>query len=174
MDYSALKIGDQAPLEINVVIEIPQGSAIKYEFDPLTGAMAVDRLIGSSLAYPFHYGFIPETLAPDGDALDAIIISGQPAKTKDMVVCRPIGLLSMADEHGQDAKIICVPINEIDPQYAKISDLPDIDEPILEKIKLFFAQYKEAENDRWSSVQSYGAKAEALAAISQAQHEAEK
>jgi inorganic pyrophosphatase len=165
MDLSNIKIGDKAPKEINAVIEIPQGSAVKYEIDEKTGALEVDRFISEDLAYPYNYGFIPETLADDGDALDAVVISSLPVEPESVIVCRPIGVLQMEDEHGRDEKILCVPLAEIDVGYSKIKDLNDLDLPTLEKIKLFFAQYKEAEKKRWSKVLSFGDRAAAFKSV---------
>jgi len=169
MEVKNLKIGDKAPEEVNVVIEIPQGSAVKYEIDASTGELEVDRFIGSASVYPFNYGFIPETLAPDGDALDAMVISSLPVEPEAVIVCRPIGLLDMEDEHGGDTKIICVPTDQTDASYSGIKDLEDLDVAVKEKIKLFFAQYKEMEKKKWSKVQNFRGKDAAFEAIRKAQ-----
>jgi len=174
MNLTKIKIGEKAPEEFNVVIEIPIGSAIKYEIDPKTGVLEVDRLIGSASAYPYNYGYIPETLSPDGDALDAMVLSPLAIESKTVVACRPIGLLEMEDEHGKDTKILCVAINESDSHYFSIHDLPDLNLPIREKIKLFFAQYKEIEKAQWSKVQNFGDKKQAMAAIIKARQAAER
>lgn len=151
-----------------MVIEIPQGSAVKYEIDPKTGALEVDRFIGSASVYPFNYGFIPETLSDDGDALDALVISSLPVEPKAVIVCRAVGKLAMQDEEGNDTKILCVPISEVDPLYAHINDVKDIDLPTLERIKLFFKQYKEMEKKRWSEVEDFSGKDAAIEAINAA------
>lgn len=165
MDLSKVTIGDKAPQEINVVIEIPQGSAVKYEIDEETGNLEVDRFIGSASVYPFNYGFIPETLAHDGDALDVMVISSLPVDPESIITVKPVGLLEMEDEHGGDEKILAVPISEVDPFYAHIEKLEDIDLPTRERIKLFFKQYKEMEAERWSKVQNFQGKEEAIKAI---------
>ena len=165
MDLTKIKIGDKAPAEVNAVIEIPQGSSVKYEVDESTGKLEADRLIGSSLAYPFSYGFIPETLADDGDALDVLVITDGPADSGAVLLVRPVGILWMEDEHGQDEKILAVPVGDGD---SKITDLDDFDLPTREAIKLFFKQYKEMEPDRWSQVENFGDKREALSAITKA------
>lgn len=168
MEIKNMKIGESAPEEINVIIEIPQGSAVKYEIDADTGALEVDRFIGSASVYPFNYGFIPETLAADGDALDAMVISSLPVQPEAVIVCRPIGLLEMEDEHGGDTKILCVPINEVDPFFVHIKDLKDVDLSTLERIKLFFKQYKEMEKGKWSKVENFGDRQAAMSAIKKA------
>lgn len=165
MDLKNIKIGDKAPAEVNAVIEIPQGSAIKYELDAETGKLEADRVIGSASVYPFNYGFIPETLADDGDALDVLVISSLPAEPKSIVTVRPIGILWMEDEHGKDEKILAVPVGTTDQFYNRFNDLSDIDLPTQEKIKLFFKQYKEMEATRWSEVENFGDKQEAWVAI---------
>ncbi|MFA5020548.1 MAG: inorganic diphosphatase [Patescibacteria group bacterium] len=168
MGIKNLKIGDKAPEEINVLIEIPQGSAIKSEIDPVTGELAVDRVIGEADVYPYDYGFIPGTLADDGDALDVIVISSVSAKPKAIVTCRPVAVLEMEDEKGIDSKIICVPAAEAEPAVSGIRDLDDLDLPTRERIELFFRRYKEMENGKWTKVQSFGDKKKALAAIGRA------
>lgn len=168
MDLKNIKIGDQAPAEVNAIIEIPQGSAVKYEIDEQTGNLEVDRFIGSSSVYPFNYGFIPETLADDGDALDVMVISSLPVTPESVIAVKPVGVLWMEDEHGKDEKILAVPSSEVDPFYAHVNDINDIDLPTRERIKLFFKQYKEMESDRWSEVENFGDKAEALESIKQA------
>lgn len=173
MEMAKIKIGERAPKEFNVVVEIPQGSAVKYELNR-SGVLEVDRLIGAAEAYPYSYGFIPETLAGDGDPLDAVVVSAQAIEPKSVIACRPIGVLRMEDEAGPDEKILAVPINEVDPAYAQIKDLGDLDLPAREKIKLFFAQYKEMEKSKWSKVRDFGDQAEALAVISQAAAAAKK
>jgi len=164
----SVKNKDESPEVINALIEIPQGSAIKSEIDLVTGELAVDRVIGEADVYPYDYGFIPGTLADDGDALDAIVISSVSAKSKAIVSCRPVAVLEMEDEKGVDAKIICIPLDESDPALSGISDLDDLDLPTREKIELFFKRYKEMEMGKWTKVQSFGDKKKALAAIRRA------
>ena len=168
MDLEKIKIGDKAPEEVSAIIEIPQGSAVKYEIDTDTGNLEVDRFIGSSSVYPFNYGFIPETLADDGDALDVLVISSLPVAPESVIAVKPIGVLWMEDEHGKDEKILAVPTDEVDPFYAHVNDLNDIDLPTRERIKLFFKQYKEMESNRWSEVENFGDRKEALIAVKEA------
>ena len=165
MDLKKISAGKNAPNEINVVIEIPQGSAVKYEYDAKIGTMQVDRFIGSASVYPFNYGFIPETKADDGDPVDVMVISSLPVQPGAVICSRPIGMLEMEDEHGRDIKILAVPASEVDPFYVHINNLEDLDLATQERIKLFFKQYKEMESDRWSKVQNFGDKKVALTAI---------
>lgn len=165
MDLEKIGAGKKAPNEINVFVEIPQGSGVKYEFDEKMDAIEVDRFIGSASVYPFNYGFIPMTLADDGDAMDVMILSSMPVAPGSVMVCRPIGLLGMEDEHGVDTKILAVPAHSIDPFYTHIEDLKDVDASTQERIRLFFKQYKEMEAGRWSRVSNFGKRKAALAAI---------
>jgi len=174
MNKTNLKIGESAPEEFNVVVEIPKGSAVKYEMSEATGKLEVDRLLGSSFSYPYNYGFIPETLADDGDAIDAMILTDQVLEKSQVVACRPVAILQMEDEKGRDEKIICVAVNEMDKDFSQLKDLDDIDLPLLEKIKLFFKQYKDTEKNKWTKVQNFGDRQEAIKAIVQAQEKFSK
>jgi inorganic pyrophosphatase len=168
MDLIKIGAGEKAPQEINVVVEIPQGSGVKYEFDEKMDAIEVDRFIGSASVYPFNYGFIPLTLADDGDALDVMVLSSMAVAPGSVISCRPIGLLEMEDEHGIDTKILAVPNNGVDPFYDHIEKLEDVDIPTRERIKLFFKQYKEMEVGRWSKVSNFGGRKEALVTVKEA------
>jgi inorganic pyrophosphatase len=168
MESTKLKIGDRAPEEFNVMVEIPKGSAVKYEISEATGKLEVDRLLGSSFSYPYNYGFIPETLADDGDALDAMILTDQVLEKSQLVVCRPVAILEMEDEKGKDEKIICVAVNEADENFSRIKDLSDLDLSCLEKIKLFFKQYKDTEKNKWTKVQNFNDRRAAMKAIMRA------
>jgi len=165
MDLTKITAGKKAPQEINVVIEIPQGSGVKYEFDEKMDAIEVDRFIGVASVYPFNYGFIPMTLASDGDSLDVMVLSSMPVVPGVVIRCRPIGLLEMEDEHGVDVKILAVPVKGIDPFYDYIKELSEIDKSTLERIRLFFKQYKELESGRWSKVNNFGNRQQALKVI---------
>ncbi len=108
MNLSKIPLGS-VPDRMNAVIEIPQGSSIKYEIDKDSGAVMVDRFIHASMVYPFNYGFFPQTLSEDGDPLDVLLLSPIPVAPGCIVPCRPIGMLAMEDESGVDAKIVAVP-----------------------------------------------------------------
>ena len=165
MDMTDIKIGDKAPEEINVLVEIPLGEIKKFELNPQTGAIEVDRVLATTMPFPYNYGFIPQTLAGDGDALDAMILSDQVLTKGQVIVCRPVALLKMEDEHGVDGKVLCVPVDSQESQYAKISDLADIDLPVKEKIALFFKHYKETESNGWTKVFDFFDRTEAFKVI---------
>jgi inorganic pyrophosphatase len=125
---------------IEVLIEIPRGSRNKYEYDKARGVIRLDRVLYSSVHYPADYGFIPGTLAPDGDPLDVLVIVYEPTFPGCLVPARPIGTLEMRDEHGVDHKILAVPVG--DPRFAEVTDLSDLAPHWLREIETFFATYK--------------------------------
>jgi len=173
MDLTKIKIGDQAPTQFNAVIEIPKDSAIKYEIDAKTGELEVDRSLDATSTFPFSYGFIPETLADDDDALDAMVISPSVLESKSVIICRPIGVLKMEDEHGEDNKILAILTDETS-DYSNIKDLADLDLSVKEKISLFFRHYKESEKEKWSKVYEFGDKEEAINIIKKCINEYQK
>lgn len=149
MDITKIIAGKNVPEEINVLVEIPQGSSIKYELDKESGAFLVDRFLHTATAYPFNYGFIPQTHAKDGDPVDVLLLSSISVVPGSVIASRPIGILEMEDESGADNKIIAVPTDKIDPYFAKTRDARDLDEPMKSRIKHFFQSYKELEPDKW-------------------------
>lgn len=134
---------DITPDRFLACIEIPQGSKNKYELDKYSGALKLDRILYTATHYPHNYGFIPKTLADDGDALDVLVISSEPIVPLALVECRPIGMLDMIDGGSKDAKILAVAVN--DPVYNTIYDVGDISDHILREIKHFFTVYKQLE-----------------------------
>ena len=126
---------------IDVLIEIPRGSRNKYEFDHSKGRIKLDRVLYSSVHYPTDYGLIPETLSPDGDELDALVMVEEPTFPGCLVAARPIGVLIMQDEKGEDSKILAVPYG--DPRFGAIRSLEDVAEHWLREIENFFATYKD-------------------------------
>lgn len=165
MNISKLSPGKNPPEEVNVVVEIPQGSLIKYEIDKETGLLMADRFHYTSMPYPFSYGFIPQSEAEDGDATDVLIIASQPVMAGAMIAVRPIGMLEMEDEEGVDTKIISVPTKKIDPFNAHIEDIKDVDEATKKKIKHFFDHYKELEPKKWVKTREFLSKEKAYEAI---------
>ena len=165
MDLEKIKAGKNPPSEINVLIEISQGSSIKYELDKDAGVLVVDRLLYTSMVYPFNYGFIPHTRAEDGDPVDVLVISSLPLGPGTVVASRPIGLLEMEDEAGLDNKILAVPQEKIDPQFSQIKDVSDLNEHLRERIKHFFESYKELEPGKWVKTREFLGKDEAEKAI---------
>ena len=160
--------GKKAPDEVNVLIEIPLGSNIKYEFDDEEEVIKVDRVLYTSMVYPFNYGFIPGTLEEDGDPLDVLLISDYTLFPGTIIEARPIGILYMKDEEGEDAKIIAVPRDKTDPTYSNIKDIVDLPQAIKNKINHFFEHYKELEPGKWVKISGWGGVNEAKARISEA------
>ena len=138
---------------IDVVIEIPRGSRNKYEFDHTTGQIRLDRRLFSATVYPADYGFVPNTLAEDGDPLDVLVLLEDPTFPGCVVTARPVGVLWMADEKGPDAKIICVEPHE--PRFRDTVDIGDVQSEILEEIKHFFDMYKMLEPNKFSTTSGY-------------------
>ncbi|MDI6716077.1 MAG: inorganic diphosphatase [Actinomycetota bacterium] len=128
---------------VEVIVEIPKGSRNKYEYDPERGVFRFDRLLFSSVHYPVDYGFIPDTLAEDGDTLDALVLITEPTFTGCLIEAKPIGLFKMWDEKGPDHKILCVPI--ADPLWNYIDDMIEVPPHLLSEISNFFEIYKELE-----------------------------
>ena len=155
--------GKKPPEDIYVMIEIPKGSRLKFEIED--GVVYLDRKLFTAMVYPYNYGVIPSTKAPDGDPLDALLIMEDPIPPGVVVRARPIGVLYMEDEKGEDEKIIAVPHEKIDPRYANIKDLNDLPEAILNEIKHFFEHYKELEPGKRTKVKGRGNKQEALEII---------
>ncbi|BCU69023.1 inorganic diphosphatase [Stygiolobus caldivivus] len=158
--------GKKAPEEVNVLIEIPMGSNIKYEYDEEEEVVKVDRVLYTSMVYPFNYGFVPGTLEEDGDPIDVLVITSYPILPGTAIEARPIGMLYMRDEEGEDAKIIAVPKDKIDPSYSNVRDIIDLPEAVKNKIMHFFEHYKELEPGKWVKVSGWGSANEAKARIS--------
>jgi len=145
--------GANAPDEFNVIIEIPMNAdPIKYEVDEETGAMFVDRFMGTAMHYPCNYGYIPQTLADDGDPVDVLVVTPMPLISGVVVACRPVGILKMQDEAGGDSKLLAVPIDKILPIYAHWQKPEDINALQLQTIQHFFEHYKDLEQGKWVKV----------------------
>lgn len=141
---------------VKVLIEIPEGSAVKYELDEETGEMTVDRLMPTAFSYPVNYGLIGETAGEDGDALDALVFISAPVVPGVVIKCRVIGMLEMEDEEGVDHKIICVPAKtKIDPICGAWETMSDIPEPRKRAIKHFFEHYKDLEEGKWVKLKDW-------------------
>lgn len=168
MNIKNLSPGKNPPEEINVFIEIPQGSSVKYELDKKTGIIVVDRFLYTAMFYPFNYGFIPQTHAEDGDPVDVLVISSQKVAVGCLLPSRPIGMLEMEDEAGIDAKIIAVADKKIDPVYSKVEKIDDLSENLQMMIKHFFERYKELEPGKWVKTKRFLSKEKALEVIKNA------
>jgi inorganic pyrophosphatase len=165
MDVTKLPTGKAPPQDINVVIEIPEGSSVKYEIDKESGAIAVDRFLFTPMAYPAAYGFIPNTLADDGDPSDALVLVPAPVVPGALIRCRPIGMLRMEDESGMDEKIICVPHDKVHPLYKDIQSVDQLPEITRAVIAHFFERYKDLEPNKWVKVTGWASREEAEATI---------
>ncbi|WP_275099431.1 inorganic diphosphatase [Sedimenticola hydrogenitrophicus] len=157
MNLDRVSSGSDVPNEINVIIEIPaQSDPVKYELDKKTGAMFVDRFMSTSMRYPCNYGYVPHTLSADGDPVDVLVVTRYPLIPGSVIKCRPIGVLKMADEAGDDAKILAVPIDKLSKRYRKVESFRDITEDTLNQIAHFFEHYKDLEEGKWVRVQGWG------------------
>ena len=165
MDVSKISPGKDVPWDINVVIEIPQGSAVKYEVEKESGAIFVDRFLFTPMAYPAAYGFIPGTLADDGDPADALVLAPGPVVPGAVIRARPIGMLRMEDESGQDEKIICVPHDKIHPLYTTVASVDDLPAITRQAIEHFFTRYKDLEPGKWVKVTGWASKEDAAEVI---------
>jgi inorganic pyrophosphatase len=143
-----LPLGDRAPDEINVIVEIPSGARNKYEYDKQLDIFRLDRALHSPIFYPGDYGFAPRTLALDGDPLDVLILVAEPTFSGCLVAARPIGLLNMVDEGKSDEKVLAVPVGE--PEYADVHNFSQIFPHQLRKIQHFFETYKQLEGKHTS------------------------
>lgn len=161
MSITDTSTGKAPPYDINVVIEIPQGSNVKYEVDKETGALVVDRFLFTPMAYPAAYGFIPGTLADDGDPADALVLLPAQVVPGAVVRARPIGVLHMTDEAGIDEKIICVPHSKVHPLYNNVTTTADLPDIVRQSITHFFETYKDLEPGKWVKVTGFGTLEEA-------------
>jgi len=146
--------GDEAPRVVPVVVEIPKGTRNKIEYDPKYGVFRLDRVLYSPVHYPGDYGFIPQTLSEDGDAIDALVITTDPSFTGCVVMAQPLGVLVMQDEKGRDEKIIAVPYH--DPRFEEVNELTDLRKHTLREVQHFFEVYKELEDKPTAMLGWYG------------------
>ena len=170
MNISQLSGGKDIPREINVFIEIPYGSVVKYEFDEESEVVKVDRFMSTTMRYPFNYGFMPHTYADDGDPLDVLVMCSHAIHPGAYIATRPVGVLEMEDEDGVDHKILAVPTEKIDPFFTHINDITDVNQNILASAKHFFEHYKDLEKDKWVKVREFKGKDEAFKIILESQN----
>lgn len=141
---------------IKVLIEIPEGSRVKYELDEETGEMVVDRIVPVAMNYPVNYGLIDGTAGEDGDALDALVFISEPVVPGVVISCKLIGLLEMEDEEGIDHKLVCVPAKtKIDPVCGAWESLDDVPEAKKRQIRHFFEHYKDLEEGKWVKLKDW-------------------
>ena len=175
MDLHKITVGKNPPWEINVIIEVPQGGhPVKYELDKASGAIFVDRFLHTAMSYPCNYGFIPHTLAADGDPTDVLVAGRIPVVPGCVVRARPIGVLIMEDEAGEDEKILAVPVDDLHPYYAGVSSYRNLPDILVQQIAHFFTHYKDLEPGKWVKIKRWGEADEACRMIETAIKEAAK
>jgi len=167
---NALSPGNNPPEEINVVIEIPQGSNIKYEIHPKIGMLFVDRILSVAMSYPCNYGFIPKTKEKDEDHLDVFVI-GDPVVPMSIIRANPVGLLLTEDQEGLDSKIIAVPVKQIDPGFSIYLDAHTISEYMRKRIEHFIEHHKDLEKGKYVKIISWEGKEAAKKKILASLHE---
>lgn len=170
MDFDKVPAGKDVPEDIYVVIEIPaHADPIKYEVDKDSSALFVDRFMATPMFYPANYGYVPNTLADDGDALDVLVVTPCAVMPGAVIRCRPVGMLNMTDEAGKDAKLVAVPHSKLSKLYEGVKDVTDLPELLLAQIKHFFEHYKDLEEGKWVKVDGWenaeAAKKEILKAV---------
>jgi inorganic pyrophosphatase len=153
MDLSQIPVGVEPPWDIHAVIEIPQGGIpVKYELEKKSGALYVDRFLHTSMYYPGNYGFVPQTLAEDGDPCDIVVVGQVPVVPGAVIRCRPIGALIMRDEAGGDEKIVAVPVDKLHPFYSGVRSYKDLPPILIDQIAHFFQHYKDLEKGKWVTI----------------------
>jgi inorganic pyrophosphatase len=156
MGLERVPSGKSLPNDFNVVIEIPMHSEpIKYEVDKDSGAIFVDRFMSTAMHYPCNYGYIPHTIAGDGDPVDVLVIAQFALPPGVVVRCRPIGVLKMTDEAGNDAKVLAVPVDKLTPMYKSVNSPNDLPQIVLDQISHFFEHYKDLEPGKFVKVEGW-------------------
>ena len=156
MSLHAVSPGRDVPNDINVIVEIPMNSpAVKYEVDKESGAIFVDRMLKTAMHYPCNYGYVPHTLCGDGDPVDVLVVMPLPLVPGCIVRCRPVGVLNMEDEAGDDAKVIAVPVTDITGLYRDVNEVTDLPETLLDTIAHFFNHYKDLERGKWVNIDGW-------------------
>jgi len=156
MILDRVSCGNNVPNDINVIIEIPSHSdPVKYEVDKETGAMFVDRFMGTSMHYPCNYGYIPQTLSEDGDPADVLVVTPIPVISGSVIRVRPLGMLLMTDEAGKDSKIIGVPVDKLTNLYSDMNSVRDLPKSLLDSIAHFFDHYKDLETGKWVNIDGW-------------------
>jgi len=161
MIIDAVSIGKNPPDDVNVIIEVPiGGDPIKYEMDKEAGALVVDRFLYTAMHYPGNYGFIPHTLSGDGDPCDVLVANTRAIAPGAIISARPIGVLVMEDNSGEDEKIIAVPSRHLTMRYDRIENYTDLPDITIHQIQHFFEHYKDLEPGKWVKIKRWGGKDE--------------
>jgi len=169
MSFNSVPAGKELPNDIYVVIEIPANSdPVKYEIDKDSDTLFVDRFMTAPMFYPANYGYINQTLADDGDALDVLVVTPYPVLSGSVIRCRPVGILNMTDEAGEDAKLVAVPHDKLSKQYRDVQEISDLPELLINQIKHFFENYKTLEEGKWVKVEGWADSSAAKQAIQEA------
>lgn len=164
--WDDIPAGDESLKVVNVVVEVVSGSRDKYEYSIEWQAFVLDRVLHSPVVFPVEYGFIPQTWYHDDDPLDVMVLSYEPLEVGCIVKARPVGLLIMEDESGEDPKVLCVP--EGDPRFNGINDLHDVQQHLLREIQEFFEIYKRLEPHKWSRFKTWKGAEDARKLVSDA------
>ncbi|MGI9401678.1 MAG: inorganic diphosphatase [Rhizobiaceae bacterium] len=169
MRIDAISLGNNPPEDVNVIVEVPLGGhPIKYELDKDAGTLVVDRFLYTPMTYPGNYGFVPHTLSDDGDPIDVLICNTRPLVPGCVINARPIGVLIMEDNAGQDEKILAVPSPALTKRYDNINEYSDVPEITLQQIQHFFEHYKDLEPGKWVKIGDWMGSADAKRMISEA------
>ncbi len=160
-----LTYGEKAPELVNVLIEVPLDSKVKYEFDKESEMVTVDRFLYFDRGYPANYGFIPNTLSGDGDPVDVLVLAPFALAPGVVIAAKPIGMLETEDEKGMDAKLVAVPTEKANPEFGKYNDISELPDEIRETIKYFFENYKKNEPGKWVKVKEWLGKDAAIKEI---------
>lgn len=156
MSLMQVPSGPDVPDVINVIIEIPRHSEpVKYEVDKDSGAIFVDRMLKTPMRYPTNYGYMPHTICGDGDPVDVLVIMPLPLMPGCVVQCRPIGVLKMTDEAGDDAKVIAVPVEKVTGLYRDVHSVHDLQDLTRDQIEHFFEHYKDLERGKWVKIEGW-------------------
>jgi inorganic pyrophosphatase len=157
MNLDRVSSGKDVPNDVNVIIEIPAHSdPVKYEVDKETGAMFVDRFMNTAMHYPCNYGYIPHTLSDDGDPVDVLVVTPIPLISGSVIRCRPVCMLKMSDESGEDAKILAVPVDKLcSGMYKDVQCAEDLPQLLLDQIAHFFEHYKDLEKGKWVKIENW-------------------
>ena len=162
MDINAISIGKNPPEDVNVIVEVPLGGEpIKYEMDKEAGTLVVDRFLYTPMFYPGNYGFIPHTLSGDGDPCDVLVANTRAIVPGAIISVRPVGVLVMQDDGGEDEKIIAVPSRKLTQRYNRVENYTDLPEITISQIQHFFEHYKDLEPGKWVKIVRWGDRAEA-------------
>jgi inorganic pyrophosphatase len=169
MRIDAIAVGIDPPNDVNVLVEVPiGGEPVKYEMDKASGTMVVDRILHTAMRYPGNYGFVPHTLCGDGDPIDVLIANTRPLIPGCIVNCRPVGVLRMRDEKGEDEKLVAVPSAKVTARYDRIASYRDLPEIVIRQIAHFFEHYKDLEEGKWVRIERWGDADEARRLVQEA------